>query len=153
MGSYWVWSASVLCPLGLPLELLGWLIGWDVATKEGGAIGVGCRRLEWSIPHGKWLVVWMNGRGTRWFDGPRGWTAMSSNKLVNLANCPFISRILCSSFSWMFSMALTRASHWSPIFLNLLKINLALSISLDVLYDACMIREIWNDMSCSRMPN
>ena len=141
MGSYWVLSLLVFCPLGLPLEPLGWSAGRNVAPKIGGAVGIGCRRLGRRAFHGWWLVVWTKGRGTCWcgkVDGPRGCTVISSNKFVNLANCSSISRMLRLNFSWMFSMALSRASHRYPIFLNLLKINSALSISLDVLYDACM---------------
>ena len=145
MGSHRGLSLSIFCPLGLPFEPFDRSTGRDIAMKEGGAVGLGCRRLGRSIPCGKWLVVWTNGRRSCRFgqgDGPRGCIASvliwSSNKLVNLAKRSFISRMSCPNSSWMFSMALIRTFHRSPVFLNLLEINLALSISLDVLYDACM---------------
>ena len=119
MGSHRGLSLLIFCPLGLSLELLSWSVGLDVVLKVGEPVGIGCRRLGRSVPRGKWLIFWTNGRGTCWFgrgDEPRGWTDMSSNKLVNLANCSLTSWI---NLSWAFSMTLSQASHWSPIFFNL----------------------------------
>ena len=118
-------SFSIFCPLGLPLEALGRSVGRDVVMKAGGAVGLGCRRLGWSVPRGQWLVVWMNGRGTCRLgkgDGPQGCTASVliwfSNKLVSPASHFFISWMSCSNTSWTFSMALIRTSHQSLILLT-----------------------------------
>ena len=44
------------------------------------------------------------------------WVLMwSSNRLITLARCPFISRMSCSNSFWMFFMALIQASNRSPI--------------------------------------
>ena len=157
MGSHRRLSLSIFRLLGWSLEPLAWLTYRDVATKAGGAVGLGYRRLGRWVSRVRWLVVWTNGRGTCWFgegDGPWGWTVMSSNKLVNLANCPLISWI---NLSWAFSMALSRASHWSPIFFLTFENKFGIKhftwcIDMHMMY-ACMTWEIWNDMSCSKMPN
>ena len=144
IGSYQGLSLSVFCLLYLPFEQLGWSIGRDVDMEADTAVGIGCRRLGRPIPCGKWFVVGMNGWGlgreAYWVgtgDGPRGCTVSVlmwfSNKFVNLINCSLISRMSCPNSSWMFFMVLIWASYRSPIFLNLLEINSALSISLDVL--------------------
>ena len=107
--SHWILSLPVFYPLGLPLEPLGWSTGRDVAMKAGRAVGIGCRGLGRWVSRGRWLVVWMNGRGTCWFDkdiGSRGCAAIVwmwfSNKFVNLASHSFISRMSYLNSFWKF---------------------------------------------------